>query len=439
MVQYSQLTEAIRASDPEVAALIRAESGRLRTTLSLIPSENFMFPEAALALATPLSTKYSEGYPHVWKDGICIEKDARYYQGQENANRLERLAIERALQLFTPDPGQYHANVQPLSGAPANLEVLSAFLKPGETFMGLALDYGGHLTHGHKVNVTSQYYRAVQYGLNEQNELDYGRIAALAREHRPKLIFCGATAYALTIDFEAFGRIAREVGAILVADISHICGLCVAGVHPHPFPHADVITTTTHKILRGPRAGLIICKKEYGAAIDRAVFPGMQGGPHLNTIAALAITFCEARTEAYRDYARQVAANGRALAESLQQSGFCLVGGKTENHLILIDLAGGNHGLGPGMGDLVAARLEEAGIVINKNAVPGDLKPWKPSGIRLGTPAVTSLGMKEAEMAAIASLIDRAVRNRDDHEELLRIKGGVKALMDRFAAQLPEW
>jgi len=424
----------LKQQDAEVGQLIASERARQRKTLALIPSENYSSKAVQLALATSYTNKYAEGYPYLWSQGKREEeKNGRYYRGQEHTNELERLTIQRALQLFTPNPDEYHANVQPLSGSPANLAVLHAFLQPGDTFLGLSLDYGGHLTHGHDVNVTGQYYRAVQYGLNERYELDYEEIRTLARKHSPKLIICGATAYPLKIDFRRLGEIAKEAGALLVADIAHICGLCVTGFHDHPFPHADVITTTTHKILRGPRAGLIICKKQFGTAIDRAVFPGLQGGPHMNTIAAMAIAFKEAMSDDYKQYAGQVVANAKALANILQNEGFKLIGGGTENHLILMDVVNSDNGLGVKDGHWLSIRWEKAGIVANKNAIPGDTRPWYPSGIRLGTPAITTLGMKEQDMVSVGEWIIRATRSVENESELLRIRGEIEEFMQCFS------
>lgn len=429
--------EKIRAyveeQDEEVGRLISEETSRQRRTLSLIPSENYSSKAVQLALATSFTNKYAEGYPYLWSEGERGElQNGRYYRGQDYTNELERLAIRRALQLFTPNPADYHANVQPLSGSPANLAVLNAFLNPGDTFLGLSLDYGGHLTHGHNVNITGKVYHAVQYGLNANYELDYEEIRALARKHTPKLIVCGATAYPLPISFQRLGEIARETGALLVGDIAHICGLCTTGYHEHPFPHADIVTTTTHKILRGPRAGLILSKKELGAAIDKAVFPGLQGGPHMNTIAAMAIAFKEAMSEGYKDYAGQVVRNAKVLSEQLRDAGFTLMGGRTENHLILMDVVSARNGLGVKNGHWLAIRLEKAGIVVNKNAIPGDTKPWYPSGIRLGTPAVTTLGMKEQDMVRVGDWIIQATRSAEDESVLLRIRGEVEAFMERF-------
>ncbi|ADL50800.1 serine hydroxymethyltransferase [Clostridium cellulovorans] len=430
---FSKINELIASYDPMVAEIISAESYRQRNTISLIPSENYVSAQVALALASSFTNKYSEGYPHVWKEGVLIDKNGRYYQGQKNTNKIEKLAIQRALELFTDIPSDYHANVQATSGAPANLAVIGAFLKPGDTLMGLALDFGGHLTHGHKVSVTSHYYNAVHYKLNEDGKLDYDEIEKLAEKYKPKLIISGATAYTGKIDFERFGKIAKKVGAILLADISHIAGLCVTGEHPHPFPHADVITSTTHKILRGPRAGIIVCKKEYGPQVDKALFPALQGGPHMNTIAAMAVAFKEALSDEYKAYTQQVVKNAKVLSEKLKEYNFKLISDGTENHLILLDVINNKNGISVKNASWFAERLEFAGIVTNKNTVPGDAKPWNPSGIRIGTPAVTTLGMKENEMVKIAELIRLTALHAEDDSKLTEVKADVELLVSKFA------
>jgi glycine hydroxymethyltransferase len=373
--------------------LIDQEKERQRLTIRLIPSENYTSRAVMEATGSVLTNKYSEGYP-----------GKRYYQGQAVIDRIEALAIERAKDVF----GAEHANVQPYSGSPANQAVYMALLSPGGLVMGLSLPQGGHLTHGWNVNFSAHYYRSIQYGVDPATgRLDLDEIRRLAREHRPRLIFAGATAYPRTIDFAAFGEIAKEVGAYFAADISHISGLVATGLHPHPFPHADVITTTTHKLLRGPRGGIILCRKELASKIDRAVFPGLQGGPHNNVTAAIAVALAEAARPEYRDYCARVMANARALGQALMDRGFDLVSGGTDNHLLLIDLR--NKGLG---GRPFAAALERAGIVCNYNLVPDDTgSPQNPSGIRLGTPAVTSRGMGEAEMEMIAAWIDRVAQD----------------------------
>jgi len=418
--------------DVDVAEILEKERKRQSETICLIPSENYVSSAVAAALASPFTNKYSEGYPYLWKNGEREAKNGRYYQGQECTNQIEVLAIERALTLFTDTPSLYHANVQPLSGAPANLAVLSALLSPGDTFMGLSLDDGGHLTHGHKVSITSKLYRAEQYHLNAEGSLDYDAIYELAQKTNPKLIICGATAYPLTIDFKKFGEIAKSVNALLMADIAHIAGLCVAGVHPHPFPHADVVTSTTHKSLCGPRSGIIICKKELGQKIDTAVFPGLQGGPHMNVVAAMAVAFKEALEPSFKDYAQQIVKNAKVLAEALKVAGFRLIGGKTENHLILIDVVNSQKDVSSSNGNEYAANLEEGGIIANKNAIPGDAKPWVPSGVRIGTPAVTSLGMKEKEMEQLASFMIEIAKAKGNKDIFRKIRIQVKEFMQPF-------
>ncbi len=421
--QLSGIIDVVSDVDMDVAQLIAAENKRQSETIPLIPSENIVSSAVAAALSSCFTNKYAEGYPHKWtKEGECLPANGRYYQGQANTNQLEQLLIDRALELFVPNEKEkYHANVQPLSGAPANLAVLSAFLEPGDTLMGLALDNGGHLTHGHKVNLTGKFFKAVQYGLNEQGLLDYDAIEKMAMENKPKIIICGATAYPLTIDFARFGEIAKKCGALLMADVSHIAGLIAGGAHPSCFPYADIMTTTTHKTLRGPRAGLIICKKELGAKIDKALFPGLQGGPHMNTIAALAVALKEALTPEFKEYAHQIIINAQTLAKDLKSAGFKLIGNGTENHLILMDVVHSDGAVKVSDASQFAEDLETAHLVANKNAVPGDLKPWIPSGIRLGTPAVTTLGMKETEMHKIASFIIRVANAKGDKATLEKI------------------
>ncbi|GFN32214.1 serine hydroxymethyltransferase [Paenibacillus xylaniclasticus] len=429
-------TDLIAQTDREVSDLIQAETTRQKTSITLIPSENYSSVAVQLALASVFTNKYSEGYPYLRsKDNpeeIDLTKNGRYYQGQPITNELERLAIRRTLELFTPNPDDYHANVQAHSGSPANLAVLSGLLEIGDTLMGLSLDYGGHLTHGHDVNMTGKMYNVVKYHLNDNYEIDYNEIETKALEHRPKAIICGATAYPRQIDFERLGQIAKQSGAYLIADISHIAGLCTAGVHQHPFPHADVVTSTTHKILRGPRAAVIICKKELGKQIDKALFPGLQGGPHMNNIAGLAIAFKEAMSPEYKEYARQIVKNARALADQLKLSGFKLMGDGTDNHLILMDVVNSSPELSVKHGAYLATKLEEAGIVTNKNSIPGDDKPWYPSGIRMGTPAVTTLGMKEKEMVQIASWIVEATKHAEDSSRLAEIKNQVANFMKDY-------
>lgn len=419
--------------DPEVNSLINEEKVRQSQVIRLIPSENYASRAVAQATGSIFGNKYSEGYPYKWKEGVRTNENGRYYQGQVNTNALERLAIDRCLKFFAPgQESQYHANLQPLSGAPANLAVLNALLDVGDTFMGLSLDYGGHLTHGHKVNATSKFFKAVQYPLGKGDLLDFDIIRKLALEHRPKLLIAGITSYPRRVEFAEFAKIAKEVGAILMADVAHISGLVATGCHPHPLPHADVVTTTTHKILRGPRGGLIVCKRELGPAIDRSVFPGLQGGPHMNTLAGIAVALHEALQPSYRSYCQQVVRNASTLAESLVKHGFHLVTGGTDNHMVVIDMTKGAEELRSENGSVFAEQLEVAGIVLNKNSVPGDAKPWIPSGIRLGTPSITTIGMKEPEMVQLADWIAAAARAKGDQGALVKIRGEVTAAMKRF-------
>jgi glycine hydroxymethyltransferase len=379
------------AADPEVAGLIHQELERQQTTLQLIASENFTSPAVLAASGSVLTNKYSEGYP-----------GKRYYEGQQVIDQVEALAIERAKTLF----GVEHANVQPYSGSPANLAVYLAFLAPGETVMGMALPMGGHLTHGWSVSATGRWFRAVQYGVRkETGRVDMDEVRDLALAERPKVIFCGGTAIPRTIDFPAFAAIAREVGAVLVADIAHIAGLVAGGAHPSPVGHADVITTTTHKTLRGPRGAMLMTTAEHAKAIDKAVFPGLQGGPHNHTTAAIAVALKEASTPEFADYAHAIVANAKALAEGLTSRGFDLVSGGTDNHLLLVDLE--NKAI---PGKQAAKALDRAGIELNYNTVPFDpRKPFDPSGIRIGTAAVTSRGMGTADMDRVAGWIDVVV------------------------------
>src|SRR3990172_7197230 len=366
---------ALDKTDPEIAALIREEERFQLESLRLIPSENYTSAAVLEAAGSVLTNKYSEGYP-----------GRRYYEGQRFIDRLETLVQERAKALFHMD----HANVQPHSGSPANQAVYYALLEPGDAIMGLALPHGGHLTHGWNVNFSARFYRPVQYSVGQKTCLiDYDALRDLARKERPKIIVAGATAYPRQFDFAAFGEIAKEVGAHFLADISHIAGLIVAGAHPDPAPYADVITTTTHKTLRGPRGAMILCRAEHADAIDRAVFPALQGGPHNHTTAAIGVALAEAATPAFRDYGQQVVRNAKVLASELLERGFTLISGGTDNHLILMDLT--NKGV---IAKKAAQALDRAGIVCNRNTIPYDpRKPFSPSGIRIGTPAVTSRGM----------------------------------------------
>jgi len=410
------MNPAIEAVDPQIARLIADEERRQRDCIRLIASENYVSAAVLAATGSVLTNKYSEGYP-----------SKRYYEGQALIDAIESLCIERATTLFGAD----HANVQPYSGSPANLAVYLAFLQPGDTVMGMGLAAGGHLTHGHHVSITGKYFRAVHYGVRKDTgRIDMDEVRELARKERPKLLFAGGTAVPRIIDFEAFATIAREVGAVFVADIAHISGLVAAGVHPSPVPHADVVSSTTHKTLRGPRGGMILCKEKHASAIDRAVFPGLQGGPHNHTTAALAVALHEAMQPSFKSYAAQIVANSKALAAAMMARGFELVSGGSDNHLILCDLTNKDVS-----GKVAAKALDKAGIVLNMNSVPFDpRKPFDPSGIRIGTPAVTSRGFKEAEMDLIAGWIDRVVQSPSDEALLARIAGEVKALCHQHPA-----
>ena len=406
--------EALRKTDPEIAELCLAEEHRQADKIRLIPSENYVTTAVLEASGTVLTNKYSEGYP-----------GKRYYEGQQFIDQIETLAIERAKRLFGVD----HANVQPYSGSPANLAVCLALAAPGETIMGMALPHGGHLTHGWHVSATGRVWKSVQYGVRkETGRLDMDDVRALAREHKPKLIFCGGTAIPRTIDFPAFAEIAREVGAVLVADIAHIAGLVAGGAHPTPIGHAGVVSTTTHKTLRGPRGGMILCDAAHASAIDKAVFPGLQGGPHNPTTAAIAVALREAAQPAFKEYAHQIVKNARKLADELLARGYDLVSGGTDNHLILIDLT--SKGL---PGKKAAKALDKGGIELNYNTVPFDpRKPFDPSGIRLGTPAITSRGMKESEMPAIARWMDTILGAPEDESLLARVAAEVRELCQGF-------
>jgi glycine hydroxymethyltransferase len=410
------MSKTLEQVDPAVAGLIEQEFERQSQTICLIPSENHVSAAVLTALGSVFTNKYSEGYAH-----------RRYYEGQQVIDELEPLAIERAQKLF----GVEHANVQPYSGSPANLAVYMAFLEPGDTVMGMALPMGGHLTHGWGVSATGKWFHAVQYGVRPESGLvDMDEVRELARKERPKLIFCGGTAIPRTIDFPAFAEVASEIGAILVADIAHIAGLIAGGVHPSPVGHAQVLSTTTHKTLRGPRGAMLMCTEEHATAIDKAVFPGLQGGPHDNTTAAIAVALGEASRPDFSTYAAQIVANAKVLAEALFERGFNLVSGGTDNHLILVDLTSKDV-----PGKIAAKALDRARLTLNYNTVPFDQrKPFDPSGIRLGTPAATTRGMKEPEMLAIARWIDEGVEaaKREDESAIERIAGEVLELTGAF-------
>jgi len=402
-------------NDPEVFKLIKDEETYQGKTIRLIASENYTSRAVLDACGSVFQNKYSEGYP-----------GARFYQGQVNCDALEILAIERAKKLF----GAEHVNVQPYSGSPANLAVYLAFAKPGDTVLGLNLSHGGHLTHGSKASATGKWFNAVHYNLNpETGLLDYDEIRKLALEHKPKILIAGHSAYPRQLDFKKFREIADECGAILLVDMAHFAGLVAGGAHPSPVPYADVVTTTTHKTLRGPRGAIILCKEIHAKAIDKAVFPGLQGGPHNATTAGIAVALAEALKPEFKEYARKTVENAQALAKALTARGFNLVSGGTDNHLMLIDL--NNKGI-PGKPYAVA--LEKAGIILNYNTVPGETrKASDPSGIRLGTPSVTSRGFGIAEMEKIAEWMDKAVGCFEDDAKLAEIAKEVEALCSKFS------
>ena len=404
---------ALSAVDPEIARLIEQETRRQNEGLELIASENFVSPAVLEAMGSPLTNKYAEGLP-----------GKRYYGGCEVVDQVEQIAIDRAKQLF----GAEHANVQPHSGASANAAVFLAFLKPGDLFLGMDLSNGGHLTHGSAVNFSGLIYKATSYGVTGEGLIDYEDMERKAREHRPKMIIAGYSAYSRVVDFARFAAVAKEVGAIFLVDMAHFAGLAAAGVYPSPVPHADVVTTTTHKTLRGPRGGLILCREQHAKAIDKAMFPGTQGGPLEHVIAAKAVAFGEALQPSFKEYSRQVVANARALAAALTGRGFQLVSGGTDNHLMLVDLR--NKGV---TGKVAEKTLDLAGITVNKNTVPNETQsPFVTSGIRIGTPAVTTRGMKEAEMQRIATLIDAALGAVDDERAREAVKGQVHDLAASF-------
>jgi glycine hydroxymethyltransferase len=411
----------VARTDPQIASLIEREARREFEKIRLIPSENYASVAVLEASGSVLTNKYSEGYP-----------GRRYYEGQQYVDVIETLAVERAQALFGVD----HANVQPYSGSPANLAVYLAFASPGDTIMGMSLPMGGHLTHGWPVSVTGKWFHAVQYTVRaDTGRVDMDEVRDLALRKRPKILFCGGTAIPRTIDFPAFAQIAAEAGAVLAADIAHIAGLIAGGAHPSPAGHVDVITTTTHKTLRGPRGAMIMSTAEHASALDKAVFPGLQGGPHDHTTAAIAVALHEAAQPDFRGYAHQVVANARALAEALTARGYDLVSGGTDNHLILVDLT--RQGIG---GKPAARALDRAGLELNYNTVPYDpRKPFDPSGIRLGTPAITTRGLGEEHMPLIAAWLDDAIAAaaKDDEATLNRIAGEVRDLLAGFP--MPGW
>jgi glycine hydroxymethyltransferase len=404
----------LEESDPAIADIIRREIERQNTTIQLIASENFTSPAVMAAQGSVLTNKYSEGYPA-----------KRYYGGNFVVDEAEELARQRACELF----GAEHANVQPHSGANANMAAYLALLDPGDTVLGMRLDQGGHLTHGSPVNFSGRLYSFVAYGVDDEREtLDYDALAAAASEHRPKMIVAGATAYPRIIDFDAFRAIADDVGALLLVDAAHIAGLIAGGVHPSPIPQADVMTFTTHKTLRGPRAGAIVCREEYAAAIDKAVFPGLQGGPLMHVVAAKAVAFRLAEEPEFREYAAQIVRNAKALADALASEGFRIVSGGTDNHLMLVDLQ--PFGV---TGKVAQEALDAAGITCNKNQIPNDPeKPFVTSGLRLGTASCTTAGMGEPEMAEIASLIARVLRAPDDEQVRNDVRETAARLCSKF-------
>ena len=405
---------AIEITDPEIKELICREEARQLSSIRLIASENYASEAVMQATGTVLTNKYSEGYA-----------GKRYYEGQDYIDQVETLAIERAKALF----GAEHANVQPYSGSPANQAVYLALCQPGDTIMGMSLPFGGHLTHGWKVNFSGIQYKSVQYELSpDTHRIDLDQVREMALEHRPRLIWTGASAYPRTWDFEAFAEIAAEVDAVLVADIAHFSGLVAGGVHPHPFPHASIVTTTTHKTLRGPRGGMILSKEEYARDLDRAIFPGLQGGPHNHTTAAIAVALKEASSDDLKDYARRIVANAQALAASLLERGFSLVTGGTDNHLILFDATA--KGLSGKEG---SSAMNLCGIEANSNAIPFDpRKPFDPSGIRLGTASVTSRGMNEEHMKQVADWIEQSFEAHEDPDRLQAIREEISEFCSGF-------
>ena len=402
----------VAAADPEVAAAMELELGRQRDHIELIASENFVSPAVMAAMGSHLTNKYAEGYP-----------GKRYYGGCQYVDIVENLARDRACELF----GAEHANVQPHSGAQANIAVYFGLLKPGDTILGMNLSHGGHLTHGSPVNLSGKYFNILPYGVSEQDErIDYDEVRRLALEHKPQMLLAGASAYPRTIDFARLGEIAKEAGCLFMVDMAHIAGLVAAGLHPNPVPYADIVTTTTHKTLRGPRGGLILCKKEYAKKIDSAVFPGTQGGPLMHVIAAKAVCLKEAMTDEFKAYQQQIVKNAAAMAEELTAQGLRLVSGGTDNHLMLVDLSALDV-----TGKDLEKRLDAAHITVNKNTIPFETKsPFVTSGIRIGTPAATSRGMKEPEMVQIAKWIAKLAKEGDGAVE--EVKLGVLDLCARF-------
>jgi len=407
-------TRLLEEVDPEIARVLESEADREARTLELIASENFVSEAVLEALGSVLTNKYAEGLP-----------GKRYYGGCEFVDVAETLAIERAKRLFNAE----HANVQPHSGAQANQAVYMTVLKPGDTVLGMNLAHGGHLTHGHPLNFSGKMYQIVPYGVRKDTEtIDYDELERLALEHKPKLIIAGASAYPRLLDFERFGAIARKCGALLMVDMAHIAGLIAVGLHPSPFPHADFVTTTTHKTLRGPRGGMVFCKAQFTKDLDKIVFPGIQGGPLMHVIAAKAVCFLEALQPEFREYQQQILSNAQVLAETLAAAGFRIVSGGTDTHLMLVDVFSKQV-----TGKAAEKALERAGITVNKNAIPFDTNPpMTASGIRIGTPAVTTRGMKEPEMRRIGGWIAEVLQNLEDEAVLMRVRSEVERLTERF-------
>jgi len=410
----NRMNRALDAVDPQIAELLRDEAKRQATGLEMIPSENLVSEAVLEAMGSIFTNKYAEGYP-----------GKRYYGGCEYADKIEQLAIDRAKELF----GAEHANVQAHSGTSANIAVYMATLKPGDTVLGMNLSHGGHLTHGHPLNFSGRMYKFIAYGVRQEDErIDYDEVEKLAHEHKPRMIVAGASAYSRVIDFERMGKVAKAVDAIFFVDMAHIAGLVAAGVHPSPVPHADIVSTTTHKTLRGPRAGLVLSRAAYAKELDRLTFPGMQGGPLVHTIAAKAVCLAEAMEPSFREYQRQVVANARALAASIAKLGFRIVSGGTDNHLFLIEL----HSRGLTGSDAEKA-LDRAGITVNKNAIPFDpLPPMKAGGIRLGSPSITTRGMREPEMEQIGAWIAEVLGHIGDAAVEQRVRKQVAELAARF-------
>ncbi len=410
----ASLNKPLAQADPEIAAIIAREERRIAYNLEMIASENFVSEAVLEAMGSVLTNKYAEGYPA-----------KRYYGGCEFVDEAENLARDRAKQIFNCE----HVNVQPHSGSQANQSVYLSVLNYGDTVLGMSLAHGGHLTHGHPLNFSGRSYNIISYGVDKESELiDYDELERLAHEHKPKMILCGASAYSRVIDFERIGKIARDVGAYSMADIAHISGLVAVGLHPSPVPHMDFVTTTTHKTLRGPRAGMAMCREQFQKELDRAVFPTVQGGPLMHIIAAKAVCYKEALEPSFKDYQAQVIANAKVLAESLTDAGFRIVSGGTDNHLMLVNVF--VRGL---TGAQAEKALDKAGITVNKNAIPFDTNPpMKASGIRIGSPALTTRGMKEAEMQTIAAFITEALANHEDEAILKGIHEKVKQLCEQF-------